>query len=292
MNDLNARHLRAFRILADELHFGRAAAHLGMGQPYLSRIIKNLEEDLDLELFVRRPKVKLTPAGSTLLDSTRRALDELELGVRRARGVSNGAENVVLGVASTAVLGPVRDGLRRFASAGDHRLTIREMHSNEQVEALGARTIDLGILREIPADRTLAWTCILQEELVAVLPVGHELGPDRIDVSDLADEAFVLFRPSVSPRMHRGILDVCRVAGFTPRIEHEVEEWHTILGLVSLNLGVSIAPSGLSRLRLDGVRYAGLSTAEHRVGLYLCWPRDGLSQEGEKLRDMLIERAS
>ena len=90
------RQLRYFVAVAEELHFGRAAERLHMSQSPLSRAIRDLERELGLVLFVRTTRrVELTPAGSVLLERSRRALAELDGAIAEARHF---AEPAVLGI--------------------------------------------------------------------------------------------------------------------------------------------------------------------------------------------------
>lgn len=293
MIEAKLQHLEAFRVLAEELHFGHAAERIGTSQPYLSQIIGELERKLDARLFERRPTVRLTVAGEAFLDSVRRALNELAFGAERVRGGRPEVFPVSLGIASTVALGPIGTVLTRFGGRSDYRLILREMHSGDQQAALRSGAIDLAVLRDVPERGDLEWQSLLSEELVAIVPAGFpRKSMDSLALAALADEPFILFRREASPRLHRVLVDACQTSGFSPRIVQEVEEWHTIAALVGLGLGVSIAPHGVSRLRVEGVDYLRLADSGFRTDLCICWLKDRLRPAAVELRDVLIAHRS
>ncbi|MEJ2854037.1 MULTISPECIES: LysR family transcriptional regulator [unclassified Saccharothrix] len=270
--------LHAFVVLAEELHFGRAAARLGIAQPPLSQQIRRLEDRVGHALFTRTPgRTALTPAGRELLPAARRALDDLADGLAAARAVGGGlAGRLRLGFAASLALtvlpGLLRAHRDRFP---DVRLDLRELTSAPQVAALHDRGIDVGLLREDPDDPDLGTTNVGSERFVAVLPAGHALAAHRrVAVADLADEDFVLLPRAAGPRFHDRITGVCAAAGFTPRVVQRAVEWPTVCALVGAGLGVSLAPEGVRRLRLAGVAFRPITPDTARTKVVAAWRRD------------------
>src|SRR6187399_1560420 len=129
--NLGGRDLELINVLARELHFGRAAEVLAIRQPQLSVRLAQIERMLGLVLFVRRPRVALTPAGEIVADAARRAAGEFAGAVELARLVARGqAGSIVAAVASTVMLSDLPLSLQRFRRAyPDIALTMRDMHS-------------------------------------------------------------------------------------------------------------------------------------------------------------------
>jgi DNA-binding transcriptional LysR family regulator len=149
------------------------------------------------------------------------------------------------------------------------------MHSGQQLAALRTGTIDVGLLRESPGGTDLAMETILRESFVAVLPSRHRLAARaRITPRLLAGESFILFPAELAPTLFDQIAAVCRAGDFSPRIGHEALDWHTITGLVSVGLGVSIAPAGLAGLKWPGVAYRPLQPLAVRTSIVMCRRRE------------------
>ncbi|WP_433167152.1 LysR family transcriptional regulator [Kribbella sp. CA-247076] len=274
--ELAPSQLHAFVILAEELHFGRAATRLGIAQPPLSQQIRRLEEKVGHSLFHRGAgPVALTPAGQALLPAARHALAQLADGLAAARAVGSGvAGRLRIGFAASVALTVLPGLMRTFrAQFPDVALDIREMTSEPQLAALRDQAIDLGILREPPADDPeLRFTTVLEESFVAVLPTAHPLSPQRIvHVEDLAPSPFVLLPRSAGSELHDQIVGICTAAGFEPRVVQRAVEWPTVCSLVGAGLGVSLAPASIRRLRLKGVVFRRIAPSGHRTRVAIAW---------------------
>lgn len=266
--------LYAFVVLAEELHFGRAAARLGIAQPPLSQQIRRLEDKVGYALFSRAPgHIGLTPAGRELLPAARHALTDLADGLTAARDVGSGkAGRLRIGFAASLALTVLPGLLRTFRQhfpAVD--VDIQEMTTAPQLAALRERTIDVGLLREPPAhDADLGFETVLTEPFVAVLPSSHPLTAQRtVRVEQLADHPFVLLPRVVGPPLYDQITNLCIAAGFTPQVTQHAVEWQTVCALVETGLGVSLAPESIRRIRLKGVAFRKIEpdTAHTRVAV-------------------------
>ncbi|MFE9440971.1 LysR family transcriptional regulator [Streptomyces sp. NPDC006602] len=268
--------LHAFVVLAEELHFGHAAARLGIAQPPLSQQIRRLEDKVGHALFHREPgHVTLTPAGRELLPAARRALTDLANGLAAARAVGSGrAGHLRIGFAASLALTVLPGLLRTFRERfPDVRLDIQEMTTAPQIAALHDKTIDIGLLREPPDDETgLGFATVLTEPFVAVLPSAHVLANQRtIRVGQLADSPFVLLPRAVGPQLYDQITNLCTAAGFTPRVAQHAVEWQTVCALVETGLGVSLAPASIRRIRLKGVAFRGIDPSTARTRVAVAW---------------------
>ncbi|KOV84593.1 LysR family transcriptional regulator [Streptomyces sp. NRRL WC-3618] len=271
--------LHAFVVLAEELHFGHAAARLGIAQPPLSQQIRRLEDKVGHALFTRTPgRVTLTPAGSELLPAARRALTDLSDALAAARAVGSGrAGRLRIGFAASLALTILPRLLRTFRHQfpGVH-LDIHEMTTAPQIAALHDKTIDIGLLREPPTDETeLGFRTVLSEPFMAVLPSTHHLAAQRVvQLAQLADSPFVLFPRMVGPALHDQIIRLCTAAGFTPQVVQNAVEWHTVCALVETGLGVSLAPASIRRIRLKGVAFRGIEPNTDRTRVAVAWRKN------------------
>jgi len=285
---LGARDHHLLIVLARELHFGRAADTLGMRQPQLSLRLAQIERVLGLKLFVRRPRVALTPAGEIIVDAGRRAFADFNAAVEHARQVEHGqVGSIMAAVASTVMLSDLPLSLQRFRrNYPDVALTLRDMHSAHQWDALRSGLIDVSVTREIGSGRTIRSQIIGRQRFVALLPSTHRLaGRSQLALSELADEQFVLFQPAVAPGLHHQINALCIRAGFAPRIAQEADEWYTVLGFVRAGFGVTIALDIFGTLAWSGVAACELTDEEAMAPVFLCWNQERASPP----RDLLVQ---
>ncbi|MFE3182922.1 LysR family transcriptional regulator [Streptomyces violascens] len=271
--------LHAFVVLAEELHFGRAATRLGIAQPPLSQQIRRLEDKVGHALFSREPgRIALTPAGRELLPAARQALISVTDGLAAAREVGGGrAGRLRIGFAASLALTVLPGLLRSFREGFPAvRLDIREMTTVPQLTALREGTIDIGLLREPHAgDTELGFATVLTERFVAVLPSAHPLAAQRaVRVEQLAGSPFVLLPRAVGPPLYDRITDLCTAAGFTPHVVQHAVEWQTVCALVETGLGVSLAPESIRRIRLKGVAFRRIEPGTARTRVAVAWRKN------------------
>ena len=144
------RHLRSFLAVAEELHFGRAAARLHISQPPLSQQIRRLEDEIGARLFRRtNRRVQLTPAGRAFLAEARQAIASAERAVGAAQRAERGElGELVVGYVTSATYGPLPDVIRMFRKRlPEVELKLRNLRSVHQSQALIDRRIDVGLVR-------------------------------------------------------------------------------------------------------------------------------------------------
>jgi DNA-binding transcriptional LysR family regulator len=253
---MELRHLRYFVAVAEERHFGRAAARLRMAQPPLSRQIQALESELGFVLFERnRRQVELTPAGKTLLEHTRGIFEAVDLAVHEARRASQGESGrIVVAYPSTFAYSGLPELVRAYrAKFPGVELVLRELSPQQQLDALRDHRADVGFIRAPVDEPGLSTELVRSEPLVAALPTGHPLaGRTSIPLALLAKEPFVLFPRGRGPAYFDHLIGLCREAGFTPRIVQEAPQLD-IVSLVAAGLGVSILPSSIRKFRRSGI---------------------------------------
>ena len=275
--DIELRHLRYFLAVAEELHFGRAAVRIGIAQPPLSQQIQRLERILGYPLFLRKPRVALTEAGAVFLGTTRRILSHVESGVEDARRVGRGEIGPLsIGFAASAMLTSLPDFIREYHQGNPEvQLRLVELSPAEELESILDGTVDVGFVRERRADDLLVYELAVREPFMALLPPGHPLASLRtVSAGALADEPFVHFARDVAPSLYDQVIELCRRAGFLPKVAQEVREWLTHISLVQAGLGVSLVPESVQKLRWGGVEYRPLDSSPDAM-IDLCYrPED------------------
>jgi DNA-binding transcriptional LysR family regulator len=274
--DIELRHFRYFIAVADDLSFTRAAKRLNIAQPALSQQVRQLEQRLGTTLLSRTPRVALTSAGAAFVSAARQAVAHMQQAADIAQRVGAGRRAVLhVGLASSAALTTLPQIVERFTAVHpDVEIHLREMHSPEQLDALRNGALDVAILREAVTDPTLTTHELLREPFVLLAPADHRLARARaIKLARCAAEPFVLFAHRTAPTLHDQITAMCGEAGFTPRVVHEMREWHTISALVAVGLGVSIAPRSVGALGMRGTSVRRIPAAADRAVLFVCYRR-------------------
>lgn len=278
-NLIDMRRLSYFVVVAEELHFTRAAERLHIAQPPLSYQIQQLEHDLGVQLFERnRHHVQLTEAGKVLLDEARRIFGQLEQTVRQVRRVGHGEVGVLtLGFVPSASNSILPTVLQTFQQQfPDIRLFLREMNPDQVVQGLHDHRIDVGMLYLPFADDELFTQTMLREPFLAVLPANHpQAAQEQIDLRTLTEEHFIVPPHYVAvPGLFTHAMEACRQAGFTPKIRQEAWLMQTIIGLVAANMGVALVPASVQHLHRTGVVYRPLRDIVREIEMGVVWRRD------------------
>lgn len=269
---MELRHLRYFRAVAEELHFGRAAERLHIAQPPLSQQIRALERELGVALLVRTTRsVELTAAGAAYLSRAVRILDAVDDAGEQARRIAEGVEGqLAIGCVGSATYSLLP---RLVRALGEElpgiEVSVRgEMLAPAQLAALAAGEIDLALLRPPVPQTGVVTETVRRDRLLAALPAGHRLaGRHDLRVQELRDEDFVAHAGHGRSVMHGVLTAVCADAGFVPRLRHEVMETSTLVTLVAAGLGVAIVPDPTSALDIGGVAFVPLVPATLGVDL-------------------------
>jgi DNA-binding transcriptional LysR family regulator len=257
------RHLRYFVAVAEERHFGRAAARLHMAQPPLSQQIRQLEADLGLQLLTRTTRrVDLTPAGETYLMRARQIIAAVSSAAGEAQRVAAGLQGrLAIGCVGSATYSLLPQLVRTLRDElPDVEVAVQgEMLAPDQAQALADGRIDLGLLRPPVDDDALRLEVLRSDPLIVALPDGHRLAErPRLRLRELAGEDFVIHAGGGRSVMHDTIVARCRDAGFEPRIRQEVTETSTLVTFVAAGLGIAVVPAPVEQLRVPGVTYRPL----------------------------------
>ena len=260
---MELRHLTSFLAIADELHFGRAAARLHVAQPSLSAHLQRLERDVGVRLVSRTShEVRLTPAGAAFLPLARDVVGRLERAAETARAVDAGRGGTVrVGYnfpAGQRVLPDLLATLGRRYPAVD--VDMVELRTGPQLAALKDGRLDVAMVYGRPGP-DLSSRLLLRVPLVAVVGAGHRwAGRERVPFGELATEPCVLFRRAQSSAMYDAIQSAARTSGIRLTVAEEVDDPGATAIVVAARPVVGFASALRGRLA------AGARTAA--VGLY------------------------
>lgn len=267
--------LKYFVVLAEELHFGRAAQRLAITQPPLSTAIKALEEELGAALLLRtKTHVKLTPAGAAFVVEARKLLEGVERAKSVVRLVDEGMTGrLEIGFGGTLLFRDILTIIGKFnLELPGIEVMLREMPSAEQFDCLLQGRLDAGFAHGVTAPAKLASIPLKEDGLMLCLPVGHPRAEECvIDLRNLAEESFVMFERQMNPANHDAVIGLFSQAGIHPKIVHYTRNWMTTVSMVSEGCGMAIVPGTLGRMRMAGVRLVPLAGSPMPARGMLVW---------------------
>ncbi|GMA28854.1 LysR substrate-binding domain-containing protein [Arenivirga flava] len=266
------RLLRYFVAVAEELHFGRAAARLQMSQPPLSQAIRALELDIGAILINRSSRrVELTPVGRVFLNECRDLLEHADRVAASARHADAGASTLMrIGTVASALTWPLPGVLALLRErAPDVRAVLREIDTHEAIRLLEAGRIDVAFARLAAPVRGIRQEPLVSEPFQVLLPQTHpaasENGP--IALANLANDDWVWLDREVSPDYHDEMSAVCRANGLSPRATHRARSIASQIAMVQCGVGVTVLPKSWAAEASEGVTARSLTTHHLAVSL-------------------------
>jgi DNA-binding transcriptional LysR family regulator len=270
--------LKYFVVLAEELHFGRAAQKLSMTQPPLSTAIRQLEEDLGVDLFYRDNKrVRLTPAGNAFLSEAQAILNRMD----RASEIARGAADGLLGRIDVGFTGSMlyRDLPRVVAAFNEQHprmeVILHELSTAEQIEALKRRQLQAGFINiKEPAAGTsgLRHITLREEPLVCCLPQSHPLADkDGLNLKQLENDPFVMVAREAAPTNHDNVISTLHRAGVNPKRRHAARQWLTVVAMVGAGMGVSLVPASMRTAQISGTKFVPIKGQRSSSSAMLAW---------------------
>lgn len=278
---LTLKHYELMSVLAEELHFGRAAQRLGISQPQLTQQLKQMEDIVGTLLFDRtRRKVSISPAGQLILPDARAVVRH----ARRAEDVALRAGRGLLGelslgyvgaVAFNGVLTRILSNFRSRAAQIDLRLVMMDL--DRQFPEVAAGNLDVGLVRlpypDIPPE--IVARTLYHEALWVALPDTHPLvGEVDINLSDLNGEDFIATHLPTNIGFAAAAHAAWTEAGVTPNIVHRAPQFAAIVSLVGAGLGVAIVPEAMRHAMLPGVAYRPLRGTTKTAPIALIYRSD------------------
>lgn len=265
---IELRQWRQFVALAEELHFGRAAARLHITQPPLTQAIAGLEAALGARLFERNQRsVQITPAGAALLPEVRELLARAQALPELARAAAAGElGRLRLAFVSTVGFDLLPRWVRAFREQWPQvSLELIEATGDVQLEMLARGEVDAGFVLHSPGFIApgLAQALIASEPLLVALPESHPLAAEeRPALRELLAEPLVIFPRRILPSLFDAIFGLYNAAGRVPQVSQEAIQMQTIVNLVSAGLGMAWVPQSVRQFQRPGVVYRAVG-----------WPR-------------------
>jgi DNA-binding transcriptional LysR family regulator len=256
--------LRCFVAVAEELHFSRAAERLNMTQPPLSRQIQLLEHSLGAQLLERSSRVvRLTAAGKAFLPEAARILRLSEEAGLMARRVARGQQgSLAIGFTSASGYTLLPEVVRRLRERTPNiALTLKELVSTVQVEALNAGQLDMALMRAFPLSGELVSLPIKTEDMLLAVPEREAATwPEQPTLACLHERPFIMYSPYEARPFYQLLSARFQRAGVAPYVVEHIGQVHTMLALVSAGIGAALVSESCARLQFDGIVYRRMET--------------------------------
>jgi DNA-binding transcriptional LysR family regulator len=307
---MELRHLKYFIVLAEELHFRRAAERIGIAQPPLSKQIRDLELELEVKLFERnQQRVLLTKAGKVFLKEVRLVMTQVDIAVTRVQQAhQGGATKISIGFSAPAqqVLEKVLAALKNLTP--ELQISLQELNGLEQLAALRCDRIDLALgylpdvtlLQrdglEIKAIQSEKFYLAVSEQFPIQPPTrkfdrlglstkdsshqDQELGESIIasdlvlSINTLNSTTLILAKEQWGDFAEIRLMKVLNQMNIKPEKIQEISKMETALSLVAQNLGVTIVNSAFCNFQRSGVCYVGLQESLIRKDIGVIWRKD------------------
>jgi len=271
--------LRCFTTVATELNFRRAAERLNMTQPPLSRQIQLLEHHLGVELFTRTTRsVALTAAGRAFFIEAQTLLERAQQAALSARRFATGdIGSVTISFVGSAVYEFLPKVITEARLNQPHvKISLSEMNTYQQHEALRARRIDLGIVRAPLFQPGYASECLVREPFVLAVPGNHPLAnAGTVGVRDLDGVPFLMYSHSAYPPFNELLTGMFRSAQVAPDYVQWLGSSLTILALVNAGMGLALVPRCATNVVFKDVTFRSIELDEGvQSELHLIWRTD------------------
>ncbi len=269
---MELRQLRYIIAVAEERNITRAAERLGMQPPPLSRQIRAIEREIDVQLFRRKPRgVELTDAGRAFLDNARAVLAQVDHTFETTRRTARGEQGrISVSYSSSVAFHPlVPRIIREFREAFPLvTVTLVEGYPDDLIERMRSDQIDVSFIRRLaPKLEGVDIALLLEEPMVVALPSGHTLAQSddgraaALSLKALAGETFILFgAPHGALNMQSSaFVAACHAAGFNPRVGQVVPHISSRLNLIAAGLGIAVVAASLQHIKIEGVAFRRVS---------------------------------
>ena len=284
--------LRCFVAVAEELHFGRAAARLNMTQPPLSRQIQVLERILDVALLERTSRsVRLTSAGRSFLPEAQRLIHGAEAAAMLAKRVDSGKSgSLKLAFTAASAYSFLPSLIKASRSAlPDVELLLSELVTGDQIHGLLSGELDIGLMRPPITNPELDYTRVQVETLLLAVPNAHPLAKTKIgSLKALDGEPFVMYEARRARYFHDLLVSLFSSVQVLPHYVQHLTQIHSILALVKAGLGSTIVPASAANLRYKGVTMLPLKLPKtSQIELCAVWRKDDNNPALGRMRQLL-----
>jgi DNA-binding transcriptional LysR family regulator len=263
---MELRRFKYMAVLAEELHFGRAAERLGIAQPALTQQIQALERDLGVQLFQRTKRsVTLTVAGRVTLEEAIRTLQQADRTALVARQAGRGQlGHIEIGFVGSAIFSGMLSGaIFRFREANPLvELRLSELGILQQLNDISSGRLDLGIVRtpvkSLPPDVGISE--LYREPIILALSAKHSLARRKgITLGALKDEQFVAMQIQEGIGFNAQVAEICAQGGLTPHVAQRATQFVALAGMVAGGLGIAFVPESLRHVQIPDIVYRPLT---------------------------------
>lgn len=272
------RRFKYMAVLAEELHFGRAAERLGIAQPALTQQIQALERDLGVQLFKRTKRsVTLTVAGRATLEEAIRTLQQADRTVLVAQQAGRGQlGHIEIGFVGSAIFSGVLSGaIFRFRQANPLvELRLNELGILQQLNDVSSGRLDIGIVRtpvkSLPPDVGISE--LYREPIILALSAKHPLARRKaITLGALKEEPFVAMQIQEGVGFNAQVAEICAKGGLTPRVAQRAMQFVALAGMVAGGLGIAFVPESLRHLQIPDIVYRPLTEITEQSNLSIAF---------------------
>jgi DNA-binding transcriptional LysR family regulator len=271
---MDLKRLKSMTVLAEELHFGRAAERLGIAQPALTQQIQSLERDIGVQLFLRTKRsVRLTISGQVMLSEAVRTLQQAERTLLVAKQAGRGQlGHIEIGFVGSAVFSGVLAGaIARYRAVNPLvEFRLNELGILQQLQDVASGQLDVGIIR-LPvksAAPELTISAIYRDPIILAIPARHPLAKLKaVPAGRLRNEPFVAVQIQEGVGFNAQVAELCAVAGLTPQITQRAGQFTALVGMVAGGLGLAFVPSSVKNLKIPDVVYRPVSNSDQKSDL-------------------------
>ncbi|AUX85432.1 MULTISPECIES: DNA-binding transcriptional regulator HcaR [Acinetobacter] len=288
---MELRHLRYFITVAEELNFSKAALKLYTAQPSLSQQIKDLEEDVGVQLLYRtKRKVELTEEGAVFLEQARLTLAQADKAIAMARQVSQAKQQMLrigfVPVAEMKIFPYVLPNLR--VQNPDLKIELLSMNNTEQMRLLKKGELDITFTRHNFHSDEIESQFVLREPLIFLLPKDHPLAKyERIPVKALNGIDFIIPAVEQSQTLHHTILEFAKAQNIEFNIVQKADNILFNINSIGMGLGCTILPGYIAPLTMSNTVIRPLEVELPYLDLYVSYRKNNSSLAVNKFLELL-----
>jgi DNA-binding transcriptional LysR family regulator len=271
---MDLKRLKSMTVLAEELHFGRAAERLGIAQPALTQQIQALEREIGVQLFSRTKRsVRLTISGQVMLSEAVRTLQQVERTLLMVKQAGRGQlGHIEIGFVGSAVFtGVLSRAIARYHESNPMvEFRLNELGILPQLQDVASGRLDIGIIRLPikPLVPELAVSAIYRDPIILAIPARHPLAKLKaVPAGRLRNEPFVAVQIPEGVGFNAQVAELCAVAGLTPQITQRAGQFTALAGMVAGGLGLAFVPSSVKNLKIPDVVYRPLANSDQKSDL-------------------------
>jgi DNA-binding transcriptional LysR family regulator len=272
---MELRQLTYFVSVAEELHFGRAAARVHIAQPALSTQIQALERELGVQLFVRSTRrVELTVAGETFYNRCVRILSDIDMSAQATRSAAGKTvRKIRIGTIYPATIGVLPAFLSKIARKYPNiQLQIQSGSTSDIIRSLESGQVNLGFIRPVENIGSLRFFSMANDEyLLAVVKDSRLAGLAEIGIEDLRDQKVISFSRQNLSYTERYFAEMFAEHDLVRNIAYSCDDTFALISLVSAGLGIGFAPQWTRDFPNRNFELRKVRGVDFRIGMGVAW---------------------